>query len=99
MKGFCTAEEVKEYLTENGLLVLSIQPLDDAKHIFSHSEWHMNGYLIRVDELAPKKAGPDSADWIYIEPRETKDRYPIPSALAVFSKGLRIQRVIPREEG
>lgn len=99
MKGFCTAEEVKEYLTENGLQVLRIQPLEDAKHIFSHREWHMKGYLIRVDELAPKKAGPDSADWIYIEPRETKDRYPIPSAFAAYAKGLSMQLGIPREEG
>ena len=99
MQGFCTAEDVKEYLTENGLQVLRIQPLEDAKHIFSHREWHMKGYLIRVDELAPKKAGPDSADWIYIEPRETKDRYPIPSAFAVYAKGLRMQLGIPREEG
>ena len=99
MKGFCTAEEVKEYLTENGLQVLRIQPLEDAKHVFSHREWHMKGYLIRVDELAPKKAGPDSADWIYIEPRETKDRYPIPSAFAAYAKGLSMQLGIPREEG
>ena len=99
MKGFCTAEEVKEYLTENGLQVLRLQPLEDAKHIFSHREWHMKGYLIRVDELAPKKVGPDSADWIYIEPRETKDRYPIPSAFAAYAKGLSMQLGIPREEG
>ena len=96
MKGFCTAEEVKEYLTENGLQVLRIQPLEDAKHIFSHREWHMKGYLIRVDELAPKKVGPDSADWIYIEPRETQDRYPIPSAFAAYAKGLSMQLGIPR---
>ena len=96
MKGFCTAEEVKEYLTENGLQVLRIQPLEDAKHIFSHREWHMKGYLIRVDELAPKKVGPDSADWIYIEPRETQGRYPIPSAFAAYAKGLSMQLGIPR---
>ena len=34
MKGYHTAEEVKEYLAENGLQVLRIQPLEDAKHIF-----------------------------------------------------------------
>ena len=98
MKGFCTAEEVKEYLAENGLQVLRIQPLDDAKHIFSHREWHMKGYLIRVDELAPRRSGPDSADWIYIEPGETKDKYPIPSAFAAYAKGLNMTLGIPADE-
>ena len=91
MKGYHTAEEVKEYLAENGLQVLRIQPLEDAKHIFSHREWHMKGYLIRVDELAPKREGPDSADWIYIEPSETREKYPIPSAFAVYEKGLNMK--------
>ena len=91
MKGYHTAEEVKEYLAENGLQVLRIQPLEDAKHIFSHREWHMKGYLIRVDELAPKREGPDSADWIYIEPSETREKYPIPSAFAAYAKGLNMK--------
>ena len=91
MKGYHTAEEVKEYLAENGLQVLRIQPLEDAKHIFSHREWHMKGYLIRVDELAPKREGPDSADWIYIEPSETREKYPIPSAFAVYANGLNMK--------
>ena len=91
MKGYHTAEEVKEYLSENGLQVLRIQPLEDAKHIFSHREWHMKGYLIRVDELASKREGPDSADWIYIEPSETREKYPIPSAFAVYAKGLNMK--------
>ena len=91
MKGFHTAEEVREYLAENGLQVLRIQPLEDARHIFTHKEWHMKGYLIRVDELAPKEPGPDSASWIYIEPQETRDKYPIPSAFAAYAKGLNMK--------
>jgi A/G-specific adenine glycosylase len=48
MKGYHTAEEVKEYLAENGLQVLRIQPLEDAKHIFSHREWHMKGQRYEI---------------------------------------------------
>ena len=51
----------------------------------------MKGYLIRVDELAPKHEGPDSADWIYIEPSETREKYPIPSAFAAYAKGLNMK--------
>ena len=28
-----------------------IQELPEAKHIFSHIEWHMTGYEVTVDEL------------------------------------------------
>ncbi len=98
MKGYRTAEEIKEYLAENGLQVLRIQPLEDAKHVFSHREWHMKGYLIRVDELAPKHTGPDSADWIYIDPLETREKYPIPSAFAAYAKGLNMKLGIREEE-
>lgn len=98
MKGFHTAEEVQEYLTQNGLQVLRIRPLEDARHIFTHKEWHMKGYLIRVDELSPKKPGPDSSDWIYIEPQETRDKYPIPSAFAVYAKGLNMKLGIPQDD-
>lgn len=62
----------------------------------------MKGYLIRVDELAPKREGPDSADWIYIEPSETREKYPIPSAFAAYAKGLNMklgpERTIPDSE-
>ena len=74
-----------------GLTARTLTPVGAAKHIFSHREWHMKGYLIRVDELAPKREGPDSADWIYIEPSETREKYPIPSAFAIYAKGLNMK--------
>ncbi len=86
MEGFCTAEEVAAYLAGNGLKPLRIQPLQEAKHIFTHREWHMKGYLVRVDELEPRKAEGQSADWIYVEPRDTEGKYPIPSAFSAYRK-------------
>lgn len=91
MEGFCTAEEVTHYLADNGLKTIRIVPLPDAKHIFTHKEWHMKGYMVRVDELAPKSRDKALADWIYIEPEETKERYPIPSAFAAYTRGLNIK--------
>ena len=41
--------------------------------------------MVRVDELTV----PDlekSGDWLYIEPWETKERYPIPSAFGAYVK-------------
>lgn len=91
MNGFRSAEEVTEYLRVNGLKTVRIRPLAEAKHIFSHREWHMIGYMVRVDELEPRKLIGDAADWIFIEPEETREKYPIPTAFATFAKNLNIK--------
>ncbi len=83
MEGHYVAEEVVKYLQENGLHPLQIKPLTDSKHIFSHKEWHMKGYAIRVDELAPKN-DKLREDWLFVEPSQTKEQYPIPSAFAAY---------------
>ncbi len=90
LSGFYTAEEVTAYLAYNGIRVLRILPLEDAKHIFTHREWHMKGYMIRVDELAGSAPGKDTKDWIYIEPGEAREKYPIPSAFGAYTKYLSI---------
>jgi len=91
LEGYRTAEEVTEYLSQNGLKTIRILPLEDAKHIFTHKEWHMKGYMVRVDELEPKQTAPALADWLYIEPEETREKYPIPAAFAAYTKGLNIK--------
>ncbi len=91
MEGYHTAEEVVKYLAENGLKSLRIQKLADSKHIFSHKEWHMIGYQIRVDELSPKGEGEFTKDFIFLEPERTQEEYPIPSAFAAYVPYLNIK--------
>ncbi len=88
LEGFCTAEEVAAYLAGNGLKIIRIQPLEEARHIFTHREWHMRGYMVRVDELEPAVPCEGTADWLYIQPEETREKYPIPAAFAVYSRML-----------
>ena len=91
LDGFQTAEDVKAFLSNNGIKPIRIQPLEDAKHIFTHREWHMKGFMVRADELERECPGKDVRDWIYIEPSETKEKYPIPSAFAAYTKYLSIK--------
>lgn len=91
MQGYCTAEQVVSYLAENGLKILRITPLVEAKHIFTHKEWHMKGYMVQVDELEPKDSKKTNMDWLYIEPSETREKYPIPSALEAYTQYLNIK--------
>lgn len=89
MDGFRTAEEVTAYLAGNGLKLLHIRPLREARHIFTHREWHMKGYMVRVDELEPKGSGGQTMDWLYVEPGEMEEKYPVPSAFGAYMRYLR----------
>ena len=91
MQGYKTAEEVTAYLAENGLHTLRIQPLEEAKHIFTHKEWHMKGYMIRVDELAPRALTEETSRWLFIEPWETQEKYPVPAAFSAYTRYLNIR--------
>lgn len=92
LEGYRTAQEVIRYLSESGLKILRIRQLEDSKHIFTHKEWHMRGYMIRVDELEPKGSSSQTAGWLYVEPEETRENYPIPSAFAAYVPYLHIRQ-------
>lgn len=92
LDGHRSAREVTRYLTENGLKILRIQRLADSRHVFTHREWHMWGYRIRVDGLEPRGCSRETEDWLYVEPEETRERYPIPSAFAAYLPCLDIVR-------
>jgi len=91
MEGYHTAEEVLAYLAENGMSPLRIRPIADSRHIFTHKEWHMKGYQVRVDELEPRMPGEKVKDWLFVEPMETQEKYPIPSAFAAYVPYLNIK--------
>ena len=80
-----------DYLVQNGMKPLRIQQLSDSKHVFTHKEWHMKGYQVRVDELEPYEPGDKIKDWLFVEPAQTKEKYPIPSAFAAYVPYLNIK--------
>lgn len=81
LEGHRTAEEVTRYLADNGLKILRIQKLEDSRHIFTHREWHMCGYMVRVDELEPKGSSQETEEWLYVEPEEAGSAIPFPPPL------------------
>lgn len=89
--GHKTEEEVIEWLEEKGLKILRIVPLAESKHIFTHKEWHMCGYMVRVDELAPKTDRLSKENWIFAESIEVEEKYPVPAAFAAYTGYLNIK--------
>ena len=55
--------------------------LPDSKHIFSHVEWHMIGYAVRVAEL--EKSG--STDMMFVETAHAEQNYPVPAAYGAYA--------------
>jgi len=64
----------------------------EAKHIFSHKEWHMIGYNIRVDELSKAEETAKSLGMIFADKTEIEEKYPLPSAYAAYARYLHIKQ-------
>ena len=75
-------KEITQYCKEIGLMPIHIKKLPAAKHIFSHIEWQMIGYDIRVDELEKT----NNKKYLFIHPEEIQKEYPIPSAFEKYMK-------------
>ncbi len=76
LSGWLSQDEVLDWLKQEGLSPIRIRRLSDAKHIFSHIEWHMTGYVVLVEELENYSG----KDMLFIEPKRTEEEYPIPAA-------------------
>lgn len=85
-KGKMEQEEALRYVNGLGMSPIRIQSIGEAKHIFSHVEWHMTGYMIRVDELERT----NSKDLIFVHPDEIQKEYPIPAAFEAFTNQIGI---------
>ncbi len=79
--GHLTINEVTKFSKEIGLMPIHIKELPAAKHIFSHVEWHMIGYEIRVDELEKT----NKKGLLFIHPEDIQKEYPIPSAFDKYN--------------
>ena len=87
LEGHLTESEVVAFCKEIGLAPLRIQKLEDGKHIFSHVEWHMIGYRVRVDELEKSCA----ENMLFIHPEEIQEEYPIPAAFETYTKCVNVK--------
>lgn len=87
VEGYLSEEAAVSYVKEKGYEPIRIRQVCDAKHIFSHVEWHMKGYVIFLEAQGYDSRRPDK-DWIFINIEETKDKYAIPSAFVKYTEYL-----------
>ncbi|MCR4587633.1 MAG: A/G-specific adenine glycosylase [Lachnospiraceae bacterium] len=84
LEGHLTRQEVLDYLGAFGLKSLRVRKLADAKHIFSHIEWHMIGYEVKADELEPTRERAQKAGLFFAGHSQIREQYPIPSAYGAY---------------
>ena len=82
LEGHLKEGEVIANLKEKGMMAVRIEKLPPASHIFSHKEWHMIGYAIRVDELEKYSEGENI---LFVHPTKIQREYPVPSALSAYA--------------
>ena len=105
VEGYLTENEIIEYIKEKGFEPIRIQPVCEAKHIFSHVEWHMKGYVVFLQakefatfeptngEVTAKELQENKhkkCDWVFVDVEETKEKYAIPSAFARYTEYLNL---------
>lgn len=71
-------EQVYAFLLRQGVRVIDWKKQIHAKHIFTHVEWHMTGYVLQVE-------GESAEEWLWVDKADFA-RYAIPSAFSKFTE-------------
>lgn len=85
LAGALSDSDVLQLLSEYGVdaqTVREILPLGEAKHVFTHVEWHMTGYRVVLSEL------PLGASMVFPTTKEITEAYAVPSAFRYYMKKL-----------
>lgn len=81
LEGHYDSREILDYVKDLGLSPIRIQPLPEAKHIFSHIEWHMAGYAVKIEEPDQEPEG-----FFFVEKAQMEENYSIPSAFGAYTE-------------
>lgn len=75
---FLSEKDLLALLKEQQLPIQTIYALGATKHIFTHKEWHMQGWLVSLEQPVII----DSGQWVDIS--ELQTTYPMASALSFY---------------
>ena len=86
IEGHLSEEEVLSHLRSLGFEPLRIQKIESAKHIFTHIEWHMIAYDVRITSEFDGLHG--QSGMLLVPNGELHQSYAIPSAFTAYIKYL-----------
>lgn len=79
--------KIEEYFRDLGFDQVVVEELTKAKHIFSHIEWHMVGYRIRLNELPTAKQLGDEKIF-FASQHDVMNTYTLPTAFEAYRKAI-----------
>lgn len=85
--GHLSENEVLERMKRYQLTTLRIFPIEQSKHIFSHVEWRMIGYVVKVAALE----GSQHLDMMFVDIRHAEEKYPVPAAFGAYAAYLNMR--------
>lgn len=94
LEGHLTQEEAVRFAKYQNLMPLQVQCLPEAKHIFSHIEWQMTGYMIRVadvDSFAVSESASREGGYLLVPLEQTRREYAVPAAFDAYAKCIRLR--------
>lgn len=83
LMGRLSKKEIANYLQKQEISYGKLRKIEDAKHVFSHIEWHMTGYEVMVDNRDNMQD-----KFLFVELSQLHKKYPVPSAFAAYKKWL-----------
>ena len=88
VEGRYSQDEIVHLVKDMHLSPIRVQKLENAKHIFSHIEWQMEGYAVLVEEAG---FDTEAEKWqkiisFFVDAEKSQENYAIPSAFAAYAK-------------
>lgn len=80
-KGHLTSKELIIESKKLGMEAIKIEEIGIGKHIFSHVEWNIKAYIVKVDELENKC----NKGYEFVHPEKIQSEYAIPSAFKIIT--------------
>lgn len=84
LEGKLNTDEIIVRLKDLGYHDFTIEALGEARHIFTHIEWHMTGYRVRLSDSVPIHAGEEP--YLWADREALLENYCIPNAFAAYLK-------------
>ena len=79
-EGQTCAAQAEQLAAGLGFSVSADRPLGESRHVFTHREWHMQGWLLQseTDFAAPPEG------WAFAAPQELQEEYALPAAFRAY---------------
>ena len=84
LPGKLTKKEIKDWLEEYNLQAVKIQALPAAKHIFSHIEWQLSGWLVELTPTTGLTIPEDKQPFVWAGPQKIAEQFSLPSAFQYY---------------